>query len=110
MFSISLLSSPEPKARVSFIGQNVSVVRRRRRRRCLWRCRKLFTFSSSSPEPLCQFQPTWHKASFGEGIQVYTNKGPHIPPRRYNSEIVKIIGKNILKSFSKPLGHQSFLK
>ena len=70
MFSISLLSSPEPKARVSFIGQNVSLVRRRRRR-CLWRCRKLFTFSSSSPEPLCQFQPTWHKASFGEGIQVF---------------------------------------
>ena len=45
-----------PEAQVSFSDQNVSVVRRRRRCRCsLWR--KLFTFSSSSPEPLSQFQP-----------------------------------------------------
>ena len=53
-------SSPEPKAQVSFSDQNLSVVcrrcRRRRCRRCR-RCRKLFTFSSSSPEPLGQFQP-----------------------------------------------------
>ena len=39
---------PEPKAQVSFSDQNLSVVRRRCRRR---RCRKLFTFSSSSQEP-----------------------------------------------------------
>ena len=60
-----LLSSPEPKAQVSFSDQNLSVVRRR----CCCRCRryrKLFTFSSSSPEPLGQFQ-TWHKVSLGEG-------------------------------------------
>ena len=52
-----VFSSPEPKAHVSFSDQNLSVVRRRcrrRRRRC--RCRKLFTFSSSSQEPLGQFQ------------------------------------------------------
>ena len=79
MLSISLFRSREPKAQVSFIGQNVSVVRRRRH--CLLRCRKLFTFSSSSPEPLCQFLPTWHKASFGEGIQFFLNEGPRPFPR-----------------------------
>ena len=47
-----VFSSPEPKAQVSFSDQNLSVVRRCRRR-C---CRKLFTFPSSSPEPLGQFQ------------------------------------------------------
>ena len=62
-------SSPEPKAQVSFSDQNLSVVRRCRRRcrRRRWRCRKLFTFSPSSPEPLGQFQPFWHKAFLGEG-------------------------------------------
>ena len=55
------ISSPKPKAQVSFSDQNLSVVRRRcccrrhRRRRRL--CRKLFTFSSSSPESLDKFQP-----------------------------------------------------
>ena len=49
-----LFSSPEPKAQVSFSDQNLSVVRRRC---CCWRCRKLFTFSSSSPEILGLFQP-----------------------------------------------------
>ena len=58
-----VFSSPEPKAQVSFSDQSLSVVRRRRRRRrwrwrCCWRCYgKLFTFSSSSPEPLGKFQP-----------------------------------------------------
>ena len=59
-----LISSPELKAQVSFSDQNLSVVRRRCRRwrrcrpcrRCRRCCRKLFTFSSSSPEPLGQFQ------------------------------------------------------
>ena len=50
---LSFFSSPEPKAQVSFSDQNLSVVRRCRRcRRCRRRRRKLFTFSSSSPEPL----------------------------------------------------------
>ena len=52
-----LFSSPEPKAQVSFSDQNLSVVRRCRCRRRRWRCHKLLTFSSSSSEPLGQFQP-----------------------------------------------------
>ena len=39
----------------------LSIVRRHRCCRC---CRQLFTFSSSSPEPL-GFNETWHKASLG---------------------------------------------
>ena len=38
-----VLSSSEPKVKVSFSDQILSVVRRQR-------CRKLFTFLSSSPE------------------------------------------------------------
>ena len=49
--------SPEPNAHVTFSDQKFSVVRRR----C--RCRKLFTFSYSSTEPLDQFQQILHKAS-----------------------------------------------
>ena len=47
------ISSSKPKAQVSFSYKNLSVLRRCRR--C--RYRKLFTFLSSSPEPLGQFQP-----------------------------------------------------
>ena len=56
-----LFSSPEPKAQVSFSDQNLAVVRRCRRRRR----RKLFTFSSSSPEPLGQFQPNLAQSILG---------------------------------------------
>ena len=56
-------SSPEPKAQVSFSDQNLSVVRRRCR--CRRRCRKLFTFSSSSPEPLGQFQQNLAQSILG---------------------------------------------
>ena len=64
-----LFSSPEPKAQLSFSDQNLSIVSRCHCFRCCFRCCrcKLFTFSSSSPEPLSQFQPNWHKASLGEG-------------------------------------------
>ena len=52
------LSSPEPKAQVSFSDQTLSIFRRccGRRGRC-WR--NFFTFFTflSSPEPLIQFQP-----------------------------------------------------
>ena len=51
VLSVNIFSSPELKAQVSFSDQNLSVVRRRL---C---CRKLFTFSSSPPEPVGQFQP-----------------------------------------------------
>ena len=52
---VFFFSSPEPKAQVSFYDHNFYVVRRRCRRHR--RCRKLFTFLSSSPEPLSLFQP-----------------------------------------------------
>ena len=50
-----ILNTNEPKAQVSFSDQNLSVVSYRCRR-CRRRRRKLFTFSSSSPELLRQFQ------------------------------------------------------
>ena len=56
---------PEPKAQVSFSDHNLSVVRRRCPRRRWCRCRKLFTFSSSSPEPLDQFQPNLAQSVLG---------------------------------------------
>ena len=49
-------SSPEPKAQVSFSNQNLFFVRRRR---------KNFTFPSSSPEPLGQFQQNLAQIIFG---------------------------------------------
>ena len=58
----SVFSSPEPKAQVTFTNQNLSVVRHRRFCRCR---RKLFTFSSSSPEPLGQFQPNLAQSILG---------------------------------------------
>ena len=58
-----LFSSPEPKAQVSFSDQNLSVVRRCSS--CSWHCRKLFTFSSSSPEALGQFQPNLAQSILG---------------------------------------------
>ena len=49
-----IISSPELKAQVSFSYHNLSAVRPSCRCRC---CCKFFTFSSSTPEPLDQFQP-----------------------------------------------------
>ena len=67
-------SSPEPKAQVSSSDQNLSVVRRRCRR-C--RCRKLFIFSSSSPEPLGQFQPNLAQSVLGlRGFKFVQMKSP----------------------------------
>ena len=64
-------SSPEPKAQVSSSDQNLSVVRRR----C--RCRKLFIFSSSSPEPLGQFQPNLAQSVLGlRGFKFVQMKNP----------------------------------
>ena len=48
--SILIFSSPEPKAQVNYCDGNLSVVCHRHRRR------KLFTFSSSPPEPVGQFR------------------------------------------------------
>ena len=52
--------SPGPKAQVSFSDQNLFVVHR-----CRWRCHKLFTFSSSSPESQVQFQPNLAQSIIG---------------------------------------------
>ena len=59
-----VFSSPEPKSQLSFSDHNLSVVRCRCRY-CRRRCRKLFTLSSSSPEPLGQFQPNLEQSSIG---------------------------------------------
>ena len=68
------ISSPELKAQVSFSDQNLSVVRRCRHCCC---CRKLFTFSSSSPEPLGQFQPNLAQNILGwRGFKFVQTKGP----------------------------------
>ena len=59
-----LFCSPEPKAQVSF--SDLCVVRRRYRCRwCRWRCRKHFTFSSFSQEPLVQFQSNLAQSLLG---------------------------------------------
>ena len=57
MAKVKVFSSPEPKARVSYCHSAPSVVRPsvRRRRRRPSSVRKLFTFSTSSPEPLDGF-------------------------------------------------------
>ena len=55
---LDVFSSPEPKDQVSFLDHNLSVVHRR----C---CHKLFTFYSSSPEPLAQFQPNMAQSILG---------------------------------------------
>ena len=52
-----IVSSPELKTQVSFSDHLSSVLR-------LSVC-KLFTFSSSSQEPLCQFQPNLAQSSLG---------------------------------------------
>ena len=82
---LNVFSSPEPKAQVSFSDKNLSVVRRCHRCLCC-RCRrcrrKLFTFSSSSPEPLDQFQPNLAQSILGvKGIYIWSKEGPRPFPR-----------------------------
>ena len=63
----------------------------RRHCRCRWCCRKLFTFSHSSTEPLDKFQPNLAQStSWVKGIKVYSNEGPRRFPRGDNDEIAKI--------------------
>ena len=89
-----IISSPELKAQVSFSDHLSSVVCLSVRLPvcpsvCLSVC-KLFTFSSSSPEPLGQFQPNLAtKHSWVKGIQVCSNEGPRPFPRGDNYEIAK---------------------
>ena len=71
---VLILSSPDPKAQVSYSDQNLSAVRRCRRPRCCRR-RKLFTFSSS-PEPLGQCQPNLARGILGHrGFKFVQMKG-----------------------------------
>ena len=88
-----ILSSPEPKAQVSFSDQNLSFVRRCR---CHWRCRcrrrKLFIFSYSSPARTTGSISTklGTKYPWVKGSQVCANEGPRPFPRGDNFEILKI--------------------
>ena len=97
-------SSPEPKAQVSFSDQNLSVVRRRRRRcrRCRRCCRKLFTFSSSSPDPLGQFQPNLAQSIlWWRGFKFVQMKGPAFFKGIYIYEVAKIHSRNKKIFFSR---------
>ena len=76
-------SSPELKAQVSFSDRLSSVV-------CLSVC-KLFLFSTSSQEPLGQFQTKLGtKHPWVKGIQFCSNEGPCPLPRGDHCEIAKI--------------------
>ena len=66
LHNLWVFSSPELKAQVSF-SDHLSSVRPSVCPSVRLSVCKLFTFSSSSPEPLGQFQQTWHKVSLGEG-------------------------------------------
>ena len=86
-----LVSSPELKAQVSFSDHLSSV--------CPSVCPsvcKLFTFSSSSPEPLGQFQPNLAQSILGwRGFKFVQMKGPAL----FQGEIITQMGK--IHSFSK---------
>ena len=107
MLWIPVFSSPELKVEVSFSD-------------CL-SVRKLFTFSSSSPEPLSQFQPNLAQSIFGwrrfkfvqmkgtnhpwmKDIQNFKNKGsrPFIKGGYY--EMAKIHWRNLKILFSRSTG------
>ena len=77
---------------MNFSDQNLSVVRRCRRwRRCC--CRKVLTFSSSSPEPLGQFHPNLAQASLDKGLRFkfVHMKGPDL----FQGEIITKKQNNI---------------
>ena len=78
---------------MSFSDRDLSVVRRRR-------CCKLFTFSSSSPEPLNQFQ---HKASLidrGSNVVQYGTRKGHAFPRKDNKDIFKSSSPEPLRQYN----------
>ena len=77
---------------MSFSYQNLSVVRRRCRRCYTYRWRKLFTFSSSSTEPLGQFQPNLAKSILGW----WRNEEPRPFSRGNNYKIAKIHWRNLI--------------
>ena len=83
---------------MSFPEENLFVVRRRIR---CWRCRKLFTFPSSSSEPLNQISTKLGtKHPWVMGIQDCSTEVPHPFPRGDNNEMVKIHRRNLKIFFS----------
>ena len=76
-------SSPELKDQVSFSDQNLFIVCRR--------CRKLFTFSSSSQEPLGQFQPNLAQSILGwRGFKFVQMKGHTLSQGEIIAKILKL--------------------
>ena len=65
---------------------------------------KLFTFSSSSPEPLSQFQPNLVKGSLGEGDSSLFKWRTRPFPRGDNYELVNIHLRNLKIFFSRTTG------
>ena len=67
----------------------------------------------SSPEPLPNFNKTWHKVFLGVGVLVFSNEGPHLFSRGDDYEIAKMHWRN-LKIFFWPIStnlgtmHSSF--
>ena len=86
IYILVFYSSPEPKAQVGFLDQNLSVIRCHR----CFRCRKLFTFSSSSPEPGPISTKLGTNHLWVKGIQVCSNEGSRPFPMGDNYEIAKI--------------------
>ena len=96
------------KAQVSFSDHNLSVVRRfryRRRRSQHRRCRKLFTFSSSSPESQGIFHPNMAKSILGwMGFKFVQMKGLAFFQGEKNYEMAKIYRRNSKLFFSRTTG------
>ena len=92
-----LFSSPEPKSQVSTSDQKLSVVRRRR---CCCCRRKLFTFSSSSAEPLGQPQSNLAQSILmWRGFKFVQMKGAAL----FQGEIITKLRKYIDKCKKKKL-------
>ena len=67
--------------------------------------RKLFTFSSSSPEPLDQSQTNLVQSIFGWWKFIFfSNEGPHSFPKGYPCDIAKINRRNFKIFYSRTTG------
>ena len=97
---ISVISSSEPKAQVSFSDQNMSIVCC-----CPWHCHKLFTFPSSSPEPMGQFQPNLAQSILGwRGFKFVYMKGSALFQGEIITKKCKYIDEIKKSSSPEPLG------
>ena len=83
ILTLYIFSSPELKAQVIFSDHPSSV--------CPSVC-KLFTLSSSSPEPLVQFQPNFAQSILGSrGFKFVQMKGPALFQGEIITQIAKIL-------------------